>query len=94
MEKSLKEAGKLSVSEGHKIPNVLAELEAQFRVCLGVIQQGIWYEMQKEKLILEFNVYAKIEYLRMSERLTSLAQEFWKKGKDFYPTPDKPLSME
>lgn len=84
----------LSLSEGNKIPILLGELEEQYQVCLSRIQEGVWYEMQKEKLILEHSVFAKVEFLRMSERLTSLAQEFWKKSKDFYPTADKPLSVE
>lgn len=71
-------------------------MEKQLRVCLSVMQKGIWYNLQKEKLITEFNTYTKIEYLRMNERLLSLAQEFWKEGKDFYnaPSGNKGLSVE
>ncbi|KAL5275626.1 hypothetical protein ACFFRR_001470 [Megaselia abdita] len=94
IEKYPTDMAKLLLKNDGKVTVKLAELEYQYRACLGAVQKLVWYEMQREKIILEFNVYLKIEQMRIAERLNGLAQQSYEKGKDFYPTPNKPLSVE
>lgn len=78
-----------------RIEYELGVLEEKYQACLSKSQQGIWYEMQKEKLLYEVNVYAKVEYLRNTERILALKQENWKEGKDYYPySQDKIISIK
>lgn len=94
MKSPIEDLAGLKLAESNQIPIKLALLEAQYQLCLSVIQEGVWYQMHLEKLVMEESTYAKVEYLRVSERLKAHAQEGWEKGKDFYPTPSKPLSVE
>lgn len=79
------------MNKATKITVKLSKLEVQYRLCLSTVQTGLWYEMFKEKIIVEYNTYLKTEWMRFSEHMTALSQEYYKKGKDFYPMPDEML---
>lgn len=68
-----------------------AELDELYHSYLEAIQLGIWGEMNCEKIIYETATYAKLEFIRMNERVKALSGEEWIEGSQHYPFPKTDL---